>query len=219
MNVLIVEDHPIIALGYEILLKRNFSKCSAKNVTNGSDTMLELSAVEYDLIILDIILPETDTHALIHQIRAFSSELPVLIISSCNEQIYARSYLSAGINGYLPKSSSDSNFILAVNMVLKGHIFISKNVFGYDFNNSSDSNPFGVLSKRELEVLKHLLNGLGINAISTLMKLTASTIATQKSRILDKLNVNNMLDVYQLANEYGLLNNGNSKKDKERLET
>jgi DNA-binding NarL/FixJ family response regulator len=209
MNVLIIEDHPITALGLQILLNKHFNPIKVDIAFDGASAISFLKKESCDLVVLDIILPKTDTQSLTHKIRRLHEKTKVLVYSSCNEKIYAGKYLGAGANGFVSKSALDEDFILGVRTIMSGNLFIPKDAI-YADNNSlhlTSKNVFSSLSKRELEVLNHLLNGLNQKEISETMNLQPSTIATQKARIFTKLDTDNMVDLYHLANQYGLFTN------------
>lgn len=209
MNILIVEDHPITAIGYEVLLKRHYKEVHVHIEHRGTDALAYLSKHDVQLVVLDLLLPKTDTHALLHQIRQGNKNTRVLVASGCSEKVYAQRYIAAGAHGFVHKSADDDTFILAVRTVLSGYAFIPKQTVDDDgaMQKNGCEDPFKRLSTRELEVLNHILCGLSIKQISEIMHLQQSTIATQKSRILEKLGVTSLVDLFHLANLYGMFTN------------
>ncbi|MCH8490944.1 MAG: response regulator transcription factor [Oceanicaulis sp.] len=202
---LIIEDHTVTALGLEFLLRKNFEIDAIEKFNSGKGVVERIKDVSFDLIFLDILLPKTDTQALASQILAKRPDVRILAHSSCDEEVYALPYLRLGLKGFVSKIAGDQEILLAVKTVLSGNVFLSNNSLLQHLSSSNTfENPFKSLSNRELEVLNQLLTGKGIKEISALMNLGSSTIATQKARIFEKLRINNLLELYQLANQYGL---------------
>jgi DNA-binding NarL/FixJ family response regulator len=205
---LLIDDHPIAAIGIQFLLHDNFKNVEVHKLTSGKGILSLIKKINFDMIIMDLMLPKTDTQALVSNILVLQAEVRVLMYTSCSEDIYAIPYLQLGAKGFIHKSSSDEEIILAIKTILTGNIFLSKNSFsgnlGPSFKNLE--NPFYQLSKRELEILNHLLSGKSAKEIAAFMNLAQSTIATQKMRIIKKLQVKNMFDVFHLAKQYGILN-------------
>jgi two-component system invasion response regulator UvrY len=207
-TILIVDDHPIISAGLLFLLKKNFTIADVAFATTGDEANRVIKKKKFDLIVMDVLLPKTDTQALVKRIVTAHPKTVVIMYSSCNEEVYAMPYMQIGAKGYLHKSATDEEVVLAFNTVLSGNLFISKkSATSYNlFHNSDNNNPFGELSKRELEVLSHLLRGRSVKEIAETMNLAQSTIATQKSRIFQKIGVTNIVDLVKLSEQYWLTN-------------
>jgi len=210
-SILVVDDHPIIGFGLQFLLKKYLMEVNVFVETAVEAVLTQIKNKQFDLVIMDVLLPKTDTQSLVNRIMTLQPATAILMHSSCSEEIYAMPYMQLGAKGYLHKSASDEEVLLAISTVLSGHIFISKKAAKQRniFYNTLSNNPFGELSKRELEVLSHLLLGRSVKEIAEVLNLGQSTIATQKSRILSKVNVSNIVDLVKLAEQYGLLNDLN----------
>ncbi len=210
MNALIVEDHPITVLGIEVTLRKTQKFEKIYNANCGVDAIKILSQYKIEFLVLDIHLPKTDAHGLVRKILDRYPELLILVYTASNEEVYGQKYLAAGVRGFLTKNSRDEDFAIAVNSILRGSIYVTNNLLQNVMQQPtklSTSNPFTYLSNRELEVLGHLLKGKSLKEICTIMNLQPSTIATQKSRIFTKLNTNSMVEVFHLANQYGMFEN------------
>jgi len=207
MNVLNVEDHPITALGIKNIFEDHYKEANFYQVSNGNDALKKLNEISFKIVILDIVLPNTDTHALFKSIRKLQPECKILIHSNYQDEIYAMRYISMGASGFLNKSKPEDEFVMAINMILAGQVFVSQEVvqnsMGANKETLNYNNPFENLSKRELELFNHIIKGEQMKYICDVMKIQQSTSATLKKRIMNKLGVKNMIELINLAKEYG----------------
>lgn len=207
MNALIIEDHPITAFGIELILKKTEKFDQIFKATCGADAVKVLEGNTVGFLVLDIHLPNTDSHGFVSKVVNQFPKIDILIHTASSEEVYGRKYLNSGVKGFLSKSSSDEDFMIAVNTILRGNIYITSGLLSSVIGGEKTSeplNPFSRLSNRELEVLHQLLRGQSIKQICEIMNLQQSTVATQKMRIMSKLDVSSMIDVFHLANQYNL---------------
>lgn len=208
-SVLLVDDHSIVRSGVRLLIKDNFGgNIQVDEAKNGDIAFRKMMAADYDLVILDINMPHTDTLGLIENIRNIKPKLPILIFTMTSEYALAKRYLSSGVNGFLNKQSEDEEIIEAIKMIFLGKKYISKSLLmaiGEDKLLNRSDNPFENLSNRELEIVNHLIRGETLTSISTTLNIHTSTVSTHKSRIFEKLKVNNLLDLKDLAKAYNLI--------------
>jgi DNA-binding NarL/FixJ family response regulator len=201
INVLIADDHSIVITGLKISLSQKYS-CKVDTASNGDEAFKQVKANNYDLAILDVNMPGTDTSNLIHQLLSLKNNLRILVFSMYPEEFYAKKFLKMGVKGYLSKDSSKEEILLAIDTVLNDKIYLSEKVISkfskYVINNTPD-NVFELLSVRELEVARHLFKGIRLNEICELMNLHPSTVGTHKARIFEKLGVENIVELRELA--------------------
>jgi len=208
MNILLIEDHPITAMGVTKTLETCYKNAQTQHVKNGKDALAIIHKCTFNLIICDILLPDTDTQNLVFEILRLQPNIKILMLSSYQDEIYAIPYLSMGASGYINKNKSEKEFIMAVEMVMAGQVAISQQIIHNNLNRNNSSytleNPFNKLSKRELELLNHLLSGERMKDICRIMKIEQSTSSTLKKRIMTKLGVASMMDLFNLANQFGM---------------
>lgn len=208
MNVLIIEDHPITTLGLVQILEKNFDGIKIQTAGDGVEAIEKLKGDSFEVIITDIVLPNTDSNALLMQIKNIQPQSRVLVYSNNPDEVYAMHFINMGASGYINKSQSMDNFVMGIKMILAGQLFMSEKVIKKHKNEKSNftrsTSPFTNLTKRELEVFNHLIKGERLKDICHIMKLKQSTISTLKTRIMTKLGVDNLVDLTSLAYEYGL---------------
>lgn len=209
MNILIVEDHPITIMGLNQVLHAHFEDVTIHEATNGVLAAQFIAKVAYELCILDIMLPNTDTHAFMHQLLKQQPNCKVLVYTNSPEASYARKYISLGACGYINKLASSSEFIIAIQVVLAGQVYVSemlmRQALGAKSNVQINENPFDRLTHRESELLTHILKGYKNHEICEILNIEPSTVATIKVRLMRKLGVHNMVDLLTLAQQHRLV--------------
>jgi DNA-binding NarL/FixJ family response regulator len=216
-RILIIEDHFVSAIGMEMIIKQHFKGYSVEIVANGKEGIEKLRSENFQLLILDLFLPETDTHAFVYKIKQLIPEIKILVYSSGPEKIYGPVYKMAGVNGFVSKNDGEEGLLLAIKSVLANKLFFDINALSTHFMNSKvNGNPFNTLSPRETEILSHILKGKSIGTIANDLNLQMSTISTMKMRLFRKLNVANVMDCARLALEfnYTLENIGSNNSGK-----
>ncbi len=208
-HFLIIDDHVVVRSGIKTLLSDMYKPCTIDEANDGNSAIERLKNTVYDMAMLDIQMPNTDTLALMQRISAEYPHLKVLVFSMSPENIYAQRYLKAGAMGYLNKDSSLEEMQKAIGLVLSGKKYISETLLDILASSAglvTNENPFNKLSPREFEIANLLLSGKTISQISQALQLGVSTVGTHKSRIFEKLRVSNLLQMKDLANSYNVPN-------------
>lgn len=204
---LLVDDHIVVRSGIKGLLNELFKPSEIYEASDGETATDMLKDHHYDLIMMDIQMPKTDTLGLMEYIHIKYPDAKVLIFSMSAEGIYAKRFLKAGAKGFLSKDAPLEEIKKAINMVLGNRKYISEAlaaVLAEESIMDRPGNPFNQLSPREFEIVSLLLSGETISEISKLLNLQVSTIGTHKARLFDKLAVSNILELKDLANSYNL---------------
>jgi two-component system invasion response regulator UvrY len=199
-QILIVDDHAIVRTGLEVLISQHL-EAETDTASDGKTVIKKIKEKNYDLLILDINMPDTDCGKLISTIQSLKPELSILIFSMNEETLFAAHYLKLGAKGFLSKNSVDEDIIYAIRQTLNGKKFISAELLETigSSKGHGNANLFHTLSERELTVTHHLLKGKNILEISQIMNLHTSTVGTYRTRIFEKLNIKNLVDLTELA--------------------
>lgn len=204
---LLVDDHVVVRSGIKGLLSEIYKPCEVFEAQDTDSATERLKEGKYDLIMMDIQMPNSDSLGLMEYIHIKYPEARVLIFSMSAENIYAKRFLKAGARGFLSKDSSLDEIKKAINLVLNNRRYVSDTLAELladgSFNNSPE-NPFDKLSHREFEIGSLLLAGSTVCEISKSLNLQTSTVGTHKARIFEKLGVTNLLELKELANSYHL---------------
>ncbi|MFZ4058666.1 MAG: response regulator [Ferruginibacter sp.] len=204
---LLVDDHVVVRSGLKMMMQEYFKPCEIMEASNGEEAKACLSKKQFDLIMLDIQMPNTDSLALMEYIHENYPDFKVLMFSMSAENIYAKRYLKAGARGFVSKDAPLQELNRAINQVLENRKYVSENlamVLANDYSKGKSDNPFNRLSAREFEIAKLLLGGQTISDISKSINIQISTVGTHKSRLFEKLSVTNLLELKELATSYNL---------------
>jgi DNA-binding NarL/FixJ family response regulator len=145
------------------------------------------------------------------QVKEINPKTPILIYTMSSEDIFGPRMHNFGISAFVSKQSSEEEVIKAFNQFLDNKLYFSEHLQDLLNNQNNISknhkNPLNSLSEREFAVLGYLLQGDSIKDISDKLDLKPTTIATYKGRIFDKLRVNNLIDLRNMADVYNYKSN------------
>ncbi|WP_353719035.1 response regulator transcription factor [Dyadobacter sp. 676] len=208
MNILIIEDHFLVRMSMRILLQDLYSEAYVDEVEGFDHAMERIQSLPYDLILLDIDIPGGLGTAMVGRIRKQQSDVPILVCSAADEQLNALDFISAGANGFLPKSAEKAETIRAISTVVKRNRYISQAVqdrllSSVVYNKQSRKRPTGAksLSGREREISELLIAGKWVKEIAAYLDIQSNTVSTYKARIFEKLGVSNVVDLARKIRE------------------
>jgi two-component system invasion response regulator UvrY len=202
IKILLADDHTIVRTGLKIFLEKLITDSVIDEASDGESTLKKLEENDYELIILDVNMPETDSFQLLTNILAIKPTSKILMFTMNAEEVYAKKFLKIGALGYLNKGSSETEIRNAIEHVLNNRKYISptlKEQLTEEALHGKPSNPFDNLSPREFEIVQHLIRGESVAEISSKLNLHSSTIGTHKTRIFNKLHCSNIIDINLLA--------------------
>lgn len=202
-KILLVDDHSVVIMGTKMVLQHAIPGLSFDEAYSGYAALEKIQAAHYDLVIMDINMPNFGAFEFIEKLRSYNSKIGILVFSMNAEEIYAPQYLKFGVDGYVNKEAPADVLIEATRKVLSGKRYLSEDLMVSMIQETgkplSGADVFQSLTPKEFEVMHHLLNGLSTSAISHTMSLAMSTIATHKSRIFEKTGTSNVLELAELA--------------------
>lgn len=199
---LLVDDHVVVRSGIKILLSEIYHPADIHEAMDGDSAIEKLKEETFDLILLDIQMPNTDTLGLMDFIHITYPDAKVLMFSMSAENIYARRFLKAGACGFISKEAPLEEITRAINLILEGKKYISDSFaekLAEDSFSGKSGNPFNQLSPREFEIVILLLDGKTVTEISHALSIQTSTVGTHKARLFDKLGVANLLELKEMA--------------------
>ncbi len=200
-RILIVDDHLVVRTGVSIILQENFNELMIFTVKTYPETISFIQQNGIDLIILDINIPGGKNREMIMDIRSFLPDVKIMIFSAYDDDDYACQYIIAGANGYLNKLCDEETLVFAVDSILKKGSYFTPEIISKIVSasiNKTAINPLDSLSKREYEISELLLSGDGNIEIANKLNIQMSTVSTYKSRIFEKLNVKNLVELISI---------------------
>lgn len=208
-RVMLVEDHPLFRERLALLINKDLGMQVCGEADNIQQAMEVIQSARPDIVIVDISLRGSSGLELIKDLKAQGINVPVLVLSMHDENLYAERVLRAGARGYITKNEASSEVITAIKAVLAGEVFVSKQMTAKIIRNistagSSRAGAFGVelLADRELEVFQHIGSGRTLKEIAELLHLGESTVDTYRSRIKVKLGLRSAAEVYLSAGQW-----------------
>lgn len=199
---LLIDDHAIVRSGIKFWLSAEYNPSKIDEAENGKQATEKIQETDYDLILLDIHMPETNSFDLLKNILSSKPDSKVLIFSMNSESMYAKRFLKAGAIGFVSKDAPIEELKKAVDLSLNNRKYFSDTFIESVLNEKVDkeyNNPFSNLSAREFEIANLLLEGKPVGEISVLLNIKNSTTATYKARIFEKLKIENVLQLNELA--------------------
>jgi two-component system invasion response regulator UvrY len=209
IRVLVVDDHQIVREGLKHIMSGHDDILVAGEASEGGEALQKVASEEYDLVMLDISLPDMSGLDVLVSIKKQKPILPVLILSIYPEEKYALRALRAGASGYLTKESARNELVQAIHEAVSGKKYVTSSLaqkLASQLDLNSEKPPHEALSDREYQVLLGISSGKSVNKIASEMFLSPSTISTYRSRILKKLDLKTNADLTRYALENGLLN-------------
>ncbi|MDB5223511.1 MAG: two component transcriptional regulator, LuxR family [Chitinophagaceae bacterium] len=207
-NILLADDHLIVRSGLKTLIENYIAHSVIDEACDGNSAFKKIKEKDYQLIILDVNMPDTDSFGLVSNIIAYKPNANILMCSINAEEIYAKKYLQLGAKGYLSKASDETEIKTALVNVINAKRYISpglSHAFTEDILGNKSSNPFDNLSPREFEIVLHLIRGESSSEICQALNLQTSTVGTFKTRIFEKFHCNNIMDIHALAKVYNII--------------
>jgi DNA-binding NarL/FixJ family response regulator len=157
-RVLVVDDHPLVRSGLcqAITATTDLEVCG--EAAGWRECLEKLPTLMPDLVVLDLSLKDGNGWALLDHLQARGALLPVLVLSVCDEQVYAPRLLKAGASGYLMKDTLIEAVLAGMRKILSGHIALSDVMTSQMLQNSANprltASPMEQLSNRELEPVR-----------------------------------------------------------------
>lgn len=206
-NILIVDDHAVVCGGLRQFLADRSDYQIAGEAHSGTEALAQIAARPWDLVLLDIGLPDINGLEVLRRIRQQHTALPVLIFSMHTEDEYAIASLQAGATGYLPKDSAPEEILDAIRRATSGNKYVSPHLADKLLSGviaTSKPLPHDSLSPREADVMRRVSRGETLTSIASCLHLSPKTITTYRARILEKLGVSSNAELTRYVIEHKL---------------
>ncbi|BBO91561.1 response regulator transcription factor [Desulfosarcina ovata] len=208
IEVIIADDHPIVRAGLKQIIMEQADISVAAEAANGIDLLRQVRERDYDVILLDLTMPGMDGLDVLKQLRIEKPRIPVVILTIHPESQYALRILKAGAAGYLTKASADGELIKAIRKVHRGGKYISPSLaerIAFALDEDTRKLPHETLSDREYQVLCLIGTGKTVSRIADELALSVKTVSTYRTRILEKMRMENNAELIHYAVQNGLV--------------
>lgn len=207
IRLLIADDHAIVRGGLKQLVALTQDIEVAGEAAKGSEVLQQVRNGMFDLLLLDMNMPETSGIELIGLVKACQPALPVMIYSMHNETHMAASAFKAGASGYFSKSSDPAMLMPAIRKVSGGGQYIDPAIaeqMAFDSAFPQRKLPHTSLSDREFEIFRLLVAGKSVNEIARQLCICNKTVSTHKTNLMEKMNLCNVADLVRYAMQHRL---------------
>ena len=202
IRVLIVDDHAIVRRGLRQIVAETGDIVVNGEAETGSQAIKTARQEDFDVMLLDISLPDKNGIEVLKQIKKEQPKLAVLMLSMHGEREFAVRALKAGASGYLTKQSAPAQLVTAIRHVAAGKKYVSPalaeelaNAMGVD----TEKPLHETLSDREFQTLRLIASGKTLSGMSAELCLSPKTISVYRSRLLEKLKLKNNSDLIRYA--------------------
>jgi two-component system, NarL family, invasion response regulator UvrY len=205
IGAFIADDHPVVRQGLRQILAATEDIVVAGEARSGSELLEHLPQTSCDVVLLDLTMPGIDGMDILKILHRDFPQIPVLVLTMHSEDQFAVRTLRAGASGYLTKDSAPAELVGAIRRIVAGGRYISTWVaekLAAHFGPDAEKPVHERLSDREYQVLRLVASGRSTRAIASTLSLSAKTVGTYRSRILEKMGMHTAseLTAYAIRN-------------------
>lgn len=212
INVLIVDDHDIVREGVKQIVAETTDIQVGGEARTGGEAIAEMRRAKWDVVVLDLNLPDRAGLEVLAQLRALAPHVPVLVFTMHQQPSYATRALKAGAAGYVSKDSARAHLVAAIRKVARGERFLAPDLaelVAFEVVDAGGENLHERLSHREFQVLCLIAAGKPPREIAADLSLSVRTVGTHRARLLAKMGLRNNAQLVQYAIENHLITDGN----------
>lgn len=216
MRFIIVDDHQVVRRGIRRILEEEYPNVNIEEASSAEEATEKIFKETWDLVVLDLSMPGKGGLELLHELRTSSCKVPVLVLTFHQQGEFAIRSLRAGANGYVTKDLSVDKLIAATHKILAGGRYVSaevtENVLSNLSRGSVEKAPVELLSNREYEIMLRIALGESASEIADELHISAKTVGTYRTRILEKMGFQRNVDLTLYAIQHGLIDSAEIDK-------
>jgi two-component system invasion response regulator UvrY len=201
-RLLVADRNETIRLGIRSVLKKVDRNMVIDEVLSATEMFERLKTHDYDLLIIELAIGEGEPVTLIPKIRQISPQPNILVFSNLDEKSHGREAIRLGAKGYIMKTCTANEFIMAADRVRNGNLYISPKLaeeLALKLCGNASKSPHKSLTERELIVFSMLVCGKRVSEIAHFLRLSIKTVSTHKARIMAKLSAASLSELVQYA--------------------
>lgn len=210
-RILLTDDHAILRAGLRLLIDNQPDLEVVGEAGNGQEALDKAKALQPDLILLDLSMPEVDGLSVLPKLIAALPQAHILILTMHDDVTHLRQALDAGAAGYVLKRAVDQELLIAIRAVMRGDTYVHSAMTQKLLEavnqpqTHADSDPWSALSEREFAVMRLVSLGYTNAEIAEDLFLSVKTVETYRSRGMEKLDVQTRAQLVHSALQYGHL--------------
>ncbi|RPE81739.1 response regulator [Vulcaniibacterium tengchongense] len=207
IRVFIVDDHALVRTGMRMILSAETDIEVVGDAEDGEQALPLIRKLKPDVVLCDLHLPGVSGLEVTERIVKGDHGTRVIIVSVLEDGPLPKRLLEAGASGYVGKAGDAAELVRAVRAVARGKRYLASGIAqnlalaGIE----GGASPFDGLTAREIEVALLLVQGLRQEEIAKRLSLSAKTVNTHKTRLFEKLEINDTIALARLVSRYGLM--------------
>jgi len=208
IRILVACGNPIVREGVKHILSENLKMAVADEAGTGAEVFEKIREKDYDVVLLDVRIPDCDGLEHLKAMRKLAPSIPVLAITAHSEDGYGVRALRAGASGFVTETNATDELAQAIRTVLSGRRYISPaaaELLALSLDETVSRRPHEALSDREYQIMRYIASGRRLTDIADMLSLSIKTVSTYRSRILEKLEMKSNAELVRYSIENRLL--------------
>ncbi|MEJ2510863.1 MAG: response regulator transcription factor [Anaerolineales bacterium] len=210
IKILIVDDHAVVRSGLHMILEPEEDVIIVGEAENAKQAIAKARALEPDVILMDIHLPDVSGIEVTKQIKEISPKIAIVALTINEDEEYFFKMLEAGANGYVPKRAAPEELLTAIRAAADNEVYIYPSlakllVRDFLHGEPKHANELELLTEREIELLTHLADGATNNEIADTLHISPKTVSRHRENIMKKLNLRNRTELVKFAIRKGII--------------
>lgn len=200
-RILVADDHGIVRYGLSMMIRKLRPGAIVEDASDYAKVIDMAKKKPYNLYILDVTMPNGNFLNAYSSLKRISPDCKILIFSSLDEEIYAMRYIESGADGFLNKLATEDEMKMALEKIFNNGKYVSdavKDSLVFYKSSKGKTRPLDQLSNREIAIANMLVVGKSLKEISQELHLHVSTVSTYKTRIFEKLQIQNIPDLIKV---------------------
>jgi two-component system, NarL family, invasion response regulator UvrY len=207
-KILIADDHDVVRAGLQRIISREFDDVEFIEAADSNEVLGKVANENPNLVLADIKMPGRSGIDILKDIHQIKPGLPVIILTAFPESQYGARAMENGAAGFVNKAHVNAELPTAIRRASEGGRYVSPQlaeVLAHYLGNKHARVPHESLSEREMQVMRLIASGRETGEIASDLCLSDKTIATYRSRIYEKLNVKNNVEIARYAMQHRLV--------------
>jgi two-component system, NarL family, invasion response regulator UvrY len=208
IKIILVDDHAVVRAGFRMLLAASEFIDVISEASRGEEAIGQYVNLKPDIVVMDLSMPGLGGLETIHRIVQRDGRAKILVFSVYHQRVYVNRALNAGAKGYITKNSAPEILTEAIVTIMQGQNYIEQGLIKTNSSITSQSDYQAIIHKfspREFDVFRMLAQGMSVQKIAAELCLGYKTIANYATQIRKKLQVDTLIDLAHIAEDFGLM--------------
>lgn len=210
-KIFIADDHTVFRDGLKLVLTQLGDFEIVGEAGDGQEVISKILECTPDILLLDVSMPVFNGFQVLERIKGLVPETKVVVLTLHNNESYIVSFLKAGVHGYILKTASAQELILALEAVARGGYYVDPAVSRFLISHFLENHveekeeEWDGLTCREVEVLKLIAEGYKNQDIASLLNVSVKTVESHRYNIMEKLDMHDRIELVKYAIRRGLI--------------